>query len=74
MNLSGLKHGLTPISAACPNVHVFDQPTLFLGALWLPYRRDNQDIEAAVRAAGPVKAIFGHADVVSYFAPCQSVA
>ena len=65
VTLSGLEHSLTPISAACPNVHVFEQPTLFLGALWLPYRRDRNETEAAIRAGGTVKAIFAHADVVS---------
>ena len=36
----------------------------FLGALWLPYRRDAADTKAAIAAAGPVNAVFGHADVV----------
>ena len=64
MTLSGLEHGLTPIAEACPAVHVFDRPALCLDALWLPYRRDPAELEACVRSAGPVKAIFGHADVV----------
>ena len=64
MTLSGLEHGLTPIAEACPSVHVFDRPALCLDALWLPYRRDPAELEACVRSAGPVKAIFGHADVV----------
>ena len=64
VTLSGLEHGLTPIAEACPAVHVFDRPALCLDALWLPYRRDPAELEACVRSAGPVKAIFGHADVV----------
>lgn len=64
VTLSGLEHGLTPIAEACPAVHVFDRPALCLDALWLPYRRDPAELEACVRLAGPVKAIFGHADVV----------
>ena len=64
VTLSGLEHGLTPIAEACPYVHVFDRPALCLDALWLPYRRDPAELEACVRSSGPVKAIFGHADVV----------
>lgn len=64
VTLSGLEHGLTPIAEACPSVHVFDRPALCLDALWLPYRRDPAELAACVRSAGPVKAIFGHADVV----------
>jgi len=45
-------------------VHIFDRPTLFLGALWLPFRRDAADLEACLRSCGPVSAVFGHADVV----------
>lgn len=38
------------------------------GSLWLPYRWDEGLIKQAIKAAlaqGPLKAIFGHADVVS---------
>ena len=61
-------HGLTPLAAACPAVHVFERPTLFLDALWLPYRRERGEIEAAIRSSGPLKAVFGHADVVRPYA------
>ncbi len=59
-----MEHGLTPIAEACPAVHIFDRPTLFLDALGLPFRRDAADLEACLRACGPVNAVFGHADVV----------
>lgn len=65
VSLGGLEHGLTAIAAACSSVHIMEQPTLFQGALWLPYRRQHADLEAALKAAGPVKAVFAHADVVS---------
>lgn len=65
MSLGGLTHALTPLAAASPLIHIFDAPARFLGALWLPYRRDRGETEAAVQAAGPVDAVFGHADVVS---------
>jgi hypothetical protein len=39
VDLGGTSHGLTPLEVAAPHmVHVFDEPTLWHGALWLPYR------------------------------------
>jgi len=35
-------------------------------ALWLPYRKDRAQLKAAIEDAGPVKAVFAHADVVRY--------
>lgn len=65
VTLGGCVHGLTALAAANPAVHVFDKPAVFLDALWLPYRRDKSEIEAALNAAGAIKAVFGHADVAS---------
>jgi hypothetical protein len=73
VTLGGLIHGLTPIAAAAPDkIHVFDGPAVYAGALWLPYRRDPNEIAAALKAAKggisqPVgeslSAIFAHVDV-----------
>lgn len=54
-----------PLAEACPAVHVIERPTQFLGALWLPYRRQRAELEAALQASGLARAIFAHADVVS---------
>ena len=35
-------------------------------ALWLPYRKDRAQLKEAIEAAGPVKAVFAHADVVCH--------
>ncbi|GLI58613.1 hypothetical protein VaNZ11_000347 [Volvox africanus] len=51
VDLGGLQHGLTPLELACPHVHVFDEPTLWQGALWLPYRREASVIERAIMQA-----------------------
>ncbi|GAB4817224.1 hypothetical protein N2152v2_004270 [Parachlorella kessleri] len=75
VSLGGLIHSLTPLAAASPYIHVFDRPCLYRGALWLPYRRDHAELEAAVAAGtaggaagaagqGDLKAIFAHVDVV----------
>jgi hypothetical protein len=70
---SGREHALTPLAAARPDaVHVFDEPALYAGALWLPYRRDARILAAALAAAaadeetrqsGGLRAVFAHADV-----------
>lgn len=50
-------------------------PTLFMGALWLPYRRKREELEAALAAAlggagagadgaGAMRAVFAHTDIV----------
>jgi hypothetical protein len=74
VTIGGLQHSLTPLAEACPAVHVFERPSQFLGALWLPYRRQRAELEAAVRAAGaPLKAVFAHADVVLNLAPAPVI-
>ena len=71
VSIGGLEHALTSIAVASPLIHVFDAPTAFLDALWLPYRRDKRQLEAAVAAAGPVNAVFAHADVVRSLIECK---
>ncbi len=67
MTLGGLSHALTPLAAAAsPLVHVVDAPAEFLGALWLPFRRDHWELQAALAQSGPITAVFGHADVVRF--------
>jgi DNA repair exonuclease SbcCD ATPase subunit len=69
VTLGGLVHGLTPLAAAAPDkIHVFDGPAMYAGALWLPYRRDPNEIVAALESATtkeslPLGAIFAHVDV-----------
>ncbi len=71
VTLGGLVHGLTPLAAAAPDkIHVFDGPAMYAGALWLPYRRDPNEIASALEAAkttgspgSPPSAIFAHVDV-----------
>ncbi|KAK9812526.1 hypothetical protein WJX73_005975 [Symbiochloris irregularis] len=65
VSMEGLQHGVTPLAAACPAVHIMDAPTTFLDALWLPYRRQQSEITDAIQAAvGQAKVIFAHADVI----------
>ena len=61
----GLSHALTPLAKANPNIVVFDGPTLYGGALWLPYRRNSDELKRAIEdTRGEFNAIFCHADVV----------
>lgn len=45
-------------------------PALFMNALWLPYRRNRAELEAALAAAAaapheqPLQAVFAHTDIV----------
>lgn len=64
VSVGGLDHALEPLAAACSAIHVVEEPTLYRGALWLPYRKDKSQLTEAIEAAGPVKAVFAHADVM----------
>lgn len=66
--LGGLEHALTPVAVACPNVVRIDKPSVFMGALWLPYRKNTQELEEALQQTAGVKAVFAHADVVGCLA------
>lgn len=63
----GLQHGLKPIAAACPqHVHIIDQPLLFLGALFCPFRPKQELLLAVEAAPSSVQTFFMHADIVSF--------
>ncbi|PSC67536.1 ABC transporter (ISS) [Micractinium conductrix] len=76
VSLGGEVHALTPLAAANPAIHAFDGPALFLGALWLPYRRDRSRLEAALAAAtagGPAAAAAAAAEHGGGHAALQAV-
>ena len=61
----GMSHALTPLAASNENIVVFDGPTLYNGALWLPYRRNSDELKRAIHECrGEFNAIFCHADVI----------
>ena len=64
--LSGLDHALPPLAAACRGMIMIDQPCIFMDALWLPYRKNVVELQAALQQAGSVTAVFAHADVVGF--------
>ena len=64
VDIGGREHALFPLAAACPRLHVIDVPTKLLDALWLPYRKNHDELQAAIQATGHCKAVFAHADVV----------
>jgi len=67
---SGTEHALRALDLSSPRVHVFSRPALFLGSLFMPYRKDGAELERVVsRVLGAgggqgVKAIFAHLDVL----------
>jgi hypothetical protein len=65
VNVGGEVHALQVLEAANPFIKVLSSPVEYLGALWLPFRRDHNLIKEAVQQSGSIKAIFGHLDVVS---------
>lgn len=70
----GEEHSLEAVAAAAAAAgspaHVFERPALFLGALWLPYRRDPAELSAAIAEAAaaaesdPPSVVFAHTDVI----------
>ncbi|CBJ48405.1 DNA double-strand break repair rad50 ATPase [Ectocarpus siliculosus] len=68
VTLGGGMHALTPLQFAFTDpmqALVLSEPTLFLGALWIPHRRNNTEMEGLLgsdeaRGAG---AIFCHVDI-----------
>eukprot|EP00897_Mesotaenium_endlicherianum_P010219 jgi/Mesen1/9225/ME000591S08544 len=67
VTLGGLVHALAALQVANPLIHVLTDPTEYLGALWLPYRRDHALIEQAINEHPSVSAIFAHVDIVGAF-------
>lgn len=79
VSAGGQEHALEAVAAAASAAgapaHVFDRPALFLGALWLPYRRDPAELSAAIAEAARAGAgaegknqgpsvVFAHTDVI----------
>jgi len=79
VSAGGREHALEAVAAAAAAAgspaHVFDRPALFLGALWLPYRRDPAELSAAIAQAAAAEGgggdasldpsvVFAHTDVI----------
>jgi len=67
VNLGGQVHALQVLEAANPYIKVLSDPVEYLGALWMPFRRDHSLIEQAIQQCGSINAIFAHLDVVGAF-------
>lgn len=71
VSVGGTVHSLNAIAAAAPRglVKVVGEPSMLLDALWLPYRRRTEELDAALALAAaaqqtsPTAAIFCHADI-----------
>jgi len=70
VSLGGLEHALTPLAFALRRAGpkqcvVIDKPSIFLGALWVPYMRDQDALAEVLRSpqALEASAVFCHAEV-----------
>jgi hypothetical protein len=66
-SLDGSTHALDPIRFALPSARIITEPVVMFGALWMPYRRENQAVREVMRSKvseGGVKAVFCHVDVI----------
>ena len=75
MTLGGRVHSLEPLLYALPQQQILmiDEPSICLGALWLPYRRDMKIMKDVLQSSttyidsNDVSMIFCHADVKGAF-------
>lgn len=70
VSLGGLEHALTPLAFALRRAGpkqcvVIDKPSIFLGALWVPYMRDQDALAEVLRSPQALEAgaVFCHAEV-----------
>lgn len=58
------ENALLPFSFASPHVTIFEVPTVHNNVLWVPWRRNHEDLIDALNTEGDIKAIFGHFDII----------
>lgn len=77
VTLGGRVHALEPLLYAFPSnqILMIDEPSICMGALWLPYRRDEKIMQKILQStlltsninSGEISMIFCHADVKGAF-------
>lgn len=63
---SETEHGLTPFQYCSKYIHVFDQPTMMNNQLWIPWKRDVNELKAIIDAHSSCDVIFGHFDIIGF--------
>jgi len=63
---SETEHGLTPFKYASKYITVLDEPTVLENRLWVPWRRDNAELETILAKNTGVECIFGHFDIIGF--------
>ena len=63
---SETEHGLTPFKYASKYITVLDEPTVLENRLWVPWRRDNAELETILAQNTGVECIFGHFDIIGF--------
>lgn len=59
------EHALEPFRHASKHIHVLDKPCVLGNVLWVPWKRDNEQLRAIFKKfSGEYECIFGHFDVI----------
>ena len=64
IDASETEHALDPFRYASEHITVIDKPTVVNGILWMPWKRNNEDIKQVFKFVTNVEVIFGHFDVI----------
>ena len=63
---SETEHGLTPFKYASKYIQVLDHPTMLNNALWVPWRRDHEELKRVIDLHPECQVIFGHFDIIGF--------
>ena len=63
---SETEHGLTPFKYASKYITVLDEPTVLENRLWVPWRRDHDELKTILAKNTEVECIFGHFDIIGF--------
>ena len=65
IDASEKEHALEPFRHASKHIHVLDNPCVLGNVLWVPWKRDNEELRAVFKKyEGQYQCIFGHFDII----------
>tara|TARA_B100001248_G_scaffold262099_1_gene256065 strand:- start:1168 stop:4284 length:3117 start_codon:yes stop_codon:yes gene_type:complete len=64
IDASETEHALEPFRYASNYIKIIDKPTVLNDILWMPWKRNNEEIKQVFRFVKNYKVIFGHFDVI----------
>lgn len=63
---SETEHGLSPFQYASTYIRILDEPTMIGTQLWVPWRRDTEELKRILDTHSSCTVIFGHFDIVGF--------